>query len=682
MLGTPDHRATALPFWPLLGLLLALAVGHTLWATSLDSFTIDEPYHIAAGASYLRYGDFRVNPEHPPLVKLVVALAEPASILHLTPPGIVDDKYQERVYTQTAVFLNSDSYAVQRRSRTALIILNTLLLGALTFLLRRVFSPAIALATLLLLALDPTVSAHMPVVMTDLPMALLGTICCALAVLALRCRRWRDWLLFGLGCGLLLATKHSAPLIVLPLTTGCAATLIWQKLREHRADSLQQLARLTVAVLLAVAVLWSAYGFRFHESRARDAQGHYIETFNRPLDAKIADLHSPLLRHSLTFATRAHLVPRAYIWGLADTLRAGVEGRPSLVVAFGHEFFGKPPAWVAFAFLLVKLPLGFLFLATAGLALLTSRKLDPPTARPLTVFIAMLIFFMAFIAKNGVFYAGLRHWLFSVPLLAIAAATFVVFCLHDQRSLVRLIPVIAVLSIAVTVLPQRRIWEYHNIIAGGSANAWRAFLNESVDLGQRSHEIIAFAKAHISPEEPLYGYGTMREELQANGIKRREPKPDEVANGYISGWQIVEGPGLPVKNWKGVEALRDIQPTARFGNAFLYHGTFYMPIVAAGILQGEAMHQLHLKNGDRTLAEDYMHRAVKMAPDDASTSWRELGNFALGRRDNAEALRCYRLAIHAEKDDASVRNLIQQQINLVERSPAGTVPAMPDPYRE
>jgi hypothetical protein len=38
-------------FWCGFCLLLALALGHSLWATSRDGFTIDEPYHIAVGAS-------------------------------------------------------------------------------------------------------------------------------------------------------------------------------------------------------------------------------------------------------------------------------------------------------------------------------------------------------------------------------------------------------------------------------------------------------------------------------------------------------------------------------------------------------------------------------------------------------------------------------------------------------
>src|SRR5437879_4614939 len=38
------------------------------------SATSDEPLHLAAGYSYWQTRDFRINPEHPPLAKLMAAL--------------------------------------------------------------------------------------------------------------------------------------------------------------------------------------------------------------------------------------------------------------------------------------------------------------------------------------------------------------------------------------------------------------------------------------------------------------------------------------------------------------------------------------------------------------------------------------------------------------------------------
>ena len=52
-------------------------------------------------------------------------------------------------------------------------ILNSLFLLLFAFALRRTFGAIVALGTLLFLAIDPTVAAHLPVVMTDLPIALL-----------------------------------------------------------------------------------------------------------------------------------------------------------------------------------------------------------------------------------------------------------------------------------------------------------------------------------------------------------------------------------------------------------------------------------------------------------------------------------------------------------------------------
>src|SRR6185295_8808577 len=35
--------------------------------------TYDETVHLFAGYSYLKWGDYRINPEHPPLVKMLAA---------------------------------------------------------------------------------------------------------------------------------------------------------------------------------------------------------------------------------------------------------------------------------------------------------------------------------------------------------------------------------------------------------------------------------------------------------------------------------------------------------------------------------------------------------------------------------------------------------------------------------
>jgi hypothetical protein len=656
-------------FWIGLALLLALALGHSLWATSLDGFTIDEPYHIAAGASYLRWGDFRLNPEHPPLVKLIAGLSAPPSVLHLSPLRVLSEKGQERDYTQKAVFLESDSAQVHRRARSALFTFNVVLLAALTILLRRIFGAGIALAALLLLALDPTVSAHMPVVMTDLPMALLGTISLCLAILALRTRLWLDWILLGIAAGLLLATKHSAPLIVLPLLLGCVTVLAWQGAAQRESIS-RQYRGLAAACALSVVVLWSAYGFHYHETPSAPNQ----ETFNRPLAAKIGDLHSPLMRHALSAAQTLRLVPRAYLWGLADTLRAGVEGRPFWITAFGRSYQGKAPGWVPFADLVVKVPVAFLLLAIYGIGLLVLRRLPVETAVPLAAFGGMAVFFLLFIAHNGIFYAGLRHWLFAVPLLAVCAAVGGWSLWRWPSCWVRALPVAAVVWIALNVLPQRRIWEYHNVLAGGSHNAWKGFDNESVDLGQRTPEFIAFYKSNIAPAPVMIGYWALHEQLQAGGVKEWEPRPEEVGNGDLNGWLCLRAPDVAQRNWHEMPSMRNVQPSARFGNLLLYHGNFALPRVAASILRFRAMLTIDKEGVDKKLIEQYLLRSIALDPESAIAAI-ELGNFALGRRETEQALHWYELARKDAADEPDILLDVERQIASVRSSPPGAVVA-------
>jgi hypothetical protein len=42
--------------------------------SSNSSATFDEMAHLPAGYSYLRWNDYRLNPEHPPLIKKWAAL--------------------------------------------------------------------------------------------------------------------------------------------------------------------------------------------------------------------------------------------------------------------------------------------------------------------------------------------------------------------------------------------------------------------------------------------------------------------------------------------------------------------------------------------------------------------------------------------------------------------------------
>ena len=56
------------------GLLLTAMLLQAVLSMRLLSATTDETAHLPSGYSYLETGDLRLNPQHPPLIKLLAAL--------------------------------------------------------------------------------------------------------------------------------------------------------------------------------------------------------------------------------------------------------------------------------------------------------------------------------------------------------------------------------------------------------------------------------------------------------------------------------------------------------------------------------------------------------------------------------------------------------------------------------
>ena len=172
-----------------LAMLIGLAIFRSAVVTSLDSFTYDEAYHIGAGVAYVKTGHFRLNPEHPPSVKLWVGAYLSLFQFNLSPYRKLVDKVDERQFVEDDVYNRNDHDVIQSRVRTAMFALNGLLLLGFALAVWRVFGDVLAMAATAFLAIDPTVAAHMPVVMTDLSVALLSGTAILLAMEAFR--TWR-----------------------------------------------------------------------------------------------------------------------------------------------------------------------------------------------------------------------------------------------------------------------------------------------------------------------------------------------------------------------------------------------------------------------------------------------------------------------------------------------------------
>src|ERR1035438_10803708 len=86
------------PWVTIAGVILLLLVleGQLLYSVRQESLTWDEGDHIFAGYMSLKHRDFGLNPEHPPLVKMVAAV--PLQSMHLREPQLQNRYFKAEAY--------------------------------------------------------------------------------------------------------------------------------------------------------------------------------------------------------------------------------------------------------------------------------------------------------------------------------------------------------------------------------------------------------------------------------------------------------------------------------------------------------------------------------------------------------------------------------------------------------
>ena len=128
-------------------------------------------------------------------------------------------------------------------------------------------------------------------------------------------------------------------------------------------------------------------------------------------------------------------------------------------------------------------------------------------------------------------------------------------------------------------------------------------------------------------------------------------------------------------------ALRQTTPVARFGNAFVFRGTFYLPGHAAAVMYWRGIAKLYLQKPDEAAAEKAFLRSVELDPT-AYFVYIQLGNLYLKRGDQERALRAYSDALKFAGNDSHFHSQIQEQIQRVSAENLANIAPLRDPYME
>jgi len=395
--------------WAAIAFLLLAGIGVARVVATYKIFnqTTDEPAHLATGMEWLDRGTYSLEPLHPPLARVAIALGPYLSGIRLTGQGNVWAEGNEMLFARGRYLHN---LALARLGVLPFFLLASFLVWCWS---RRRYGEAPAFVAALLFTSSPVILAHAGVATTD--MAITGTFTWALLAFVnlLDEPGYSRAAILGLAVGLAVLSKFSA-LVFLP---ACGlALLLWRWLAETRraekkaATSEFRWARgVAVAALAAFLVVWGGYRF---------SVGSITTVADRPhptLDRTFGAMGAP---HNVAYAvSEAHWIPApAFFRGIAEVRQKEAQGHKGYLLGqirlTGWWYFFP----VALA---VKTTLPFLLLAGAGaFCLLRSgwRERDWIAAAPVVAALALLL-----VSMTSHINIGIRHILPIYPLLAIAA---------------------------------------------------------------------------------------------------------------------------------------------------------------------------------------------------------------------------------------------------------------------
>lgn len=547
---------------------VALYAGLAVHAMRGHSATFDEGTHLPAGYTHLALGDHRLNPEQPPLVKLLAAaplLLAPPTLLTDDPAWVTARQWE---FGRRFLYRWNDGERLLFLGRLPIVALGAALIVSVFLWTRCRFGATAGAVALGLAALAPDVLAHGSLVTTDLALALFFL----LAVVALDSltRRATPLRLLALGSavGAALATKFSA--LILGPVLGVLAGVALVGTRPTWARAWRLALLLGAAAALALLVVWASYGFRREISPDPGAAAAARVSLEEP--------RAKAWERAVVLAAGSGILPEDYARGVLFVATHS-EARPTFLLGrLSDEGFRL---YFVVTFLL-KTPLPLLVLV--GFAVARAPRL--PRREAAFVWLPVLVY-AAFAVTRGL-QIGHRHLLPIYPFL-FAAAGEAGARLARWRPAGRVILGVLLGWYAVGTL---RVHPHHlayfNELGGGPRNGFRLLVDSNLDWGQdlkRLREwmdergVRRIKLSYFGSADPRY-YGIDAEMLpgytapHASHVTREIQRGDLVA---ISATNL-QGVYLDPADRSLMERFRRLEPVGRVGYSILvYRADFAWP---------------------------------------------------------------------------------------------------------
>ena len=609
-----------------------------------ESQTWDEANHIFAGYRSWTHADFGLNPEHPPLLKLLAT----APLLSSQPksPALEERFFKEEAFVRGKDFLyQNDPDLILGRTRTAAATLTLLTALIVFFGAREMFGAGAAFVALILFVFDPNILAHGALITTDIGLACFMFLSVYLFYRFVRSPSVLRLVLAGLAVGLVLAVKHTGllvlPILFLLLLCEIGILLVSRDRENVGRRVLKLLGSLALITLIGWAVLWSFYRFRY-EARPDGLQ------MNPPLAEYIKGLE-PYEAWPVSTMARIHLLPESYLYGLVDVkLTANYYTSYVLGKVYPHN------VWFYF-------PIAFLIkstIAVLALVLLTAGVIASGGLwrwRAILFLLAPVVFYLIVALTVGM-NIGVRHILIVYVFLYVLIGGAAWALIHRSRRWAYAVGVLLLAHAASSLMTFPNYIAYANEFWGGPSQTYKYLTDSNSDWGQQLKSVKKYLDQRGVKECWFVYFAEGVAEPSYYGIPCK-PLPTISTlwlNEQIEVPKSIEGPVLiSASNLSGVEfgpgvldpygQFKRLKPTAVIDQGvFVFDGTFEVPLAAAFIQIQKARSLLTAKQLDQALSEAEL--SVALAPESIHTHLavgdvlREMGKSEQARPRFEEAL--------------------------------------------
>lgn len=460
--------------------LLLILVGQLWYSVYHESLSWDEGNHLFAGYMSVKHGDFGLNPEHPPLIKMVAAV--PLLFMNLHEPTLQNRYFKSESYLSGRdLIYGNDFNTIIFRARMSASVFAVLLALLVFFTAREMFGPLAGYLALILIVFEPNLLAHGAMVTTDT-----GAACFLLATIFAFYRYVKApsigrLIAVGIAGGLMGICKHSA-LTLIPMVALLALVEVVRhrrnsaeptpaKLESRFHLSLRLAGAIALSMILAVGVIWSCYGFRY---QARPA-GFQL---NPPLKDTLSNL-SPVEAKAITASARWHLLPESYIYGLAD-VRSVANVWPSYV--FGKVYAHGVWFYFPVAFL-IKATLTTLILLLLAVLMMATGKLQAWREVWFLTIPPAVYLSISITSKLNI---GVRHILLVFIFVLILGAGGAAALIRSNRRWAYLIAALVCFHIVSSLqcFPTSYM-AYANELWGGPSSTYKYLTDSNTDWGQQ-----------------------------------------------------------------------------------------------------------------------------------------------------------------------------------------------------